>query len=108
VLNVNELAGGLRPVALPGEERTVKIVQKGSNPHQGVGYAEDGTMVVVENGAPHVGKVVKIAVARMHQTVAGKMIFGEIIRPSRTGAAPASRPAFKKPSLPRSPRSRRV
>jgi len=78
VLNVNELAQKLRPIALPGEKITVKIVQKGSSPHQGVGYLEDGTMIVVDGAAGHIGKLVSATVERMHQTVAGKMVFSRI------------------------------
>lgn len=79
VLNVNELAQGLRPVALPGETLKIKIIQKGSSPSQGVGYLEDGTMIVVEGGARHAGKAaVDVTVTRMHQTVAGKMVFGQV------------------------------
>jgi len=78
VLNVNELAQSLRPIALPGETLTIKIVQKGSNRDQGVGYLEDGTMIVIEGGARYVGREVPISVTRMHQTVAGKMVFGQI------------------------------
>ncbi len=78
VLNVNELAQQLRPVALPGETHSIKIVQKGSNKNQGVGYLDDGTMVVVDGAARSVGKTVKVDVTRTHQTVAGKMIFAEL------------------------------
>lgn len=79
VLNVNELAQGLRPVALPGETLKIKIIQKGSNHSQGVGYLDDGTMIVVEGAARHAGKeAVDVIVTRMHQTVAGKMVFGQI------------------------------
>lgn len=78
VLNVNELAQSLRPISLPGETLKIKIVQKGSNPGQGVGYLDDGTMIVVENGVRHVGKVVPVTVTRMHQTMAGKMVFGQV------------------------------
>jgi rRNA-processing protein FCF1 len=79
VLNVNELSQGLRPVALPGEALFIKIVQKGSNPNQGVGYLDDGTMIVVEGGARFAGKhAVEVVVTRMHQTVAGKMVFGQV------------------------------
>ncbi len=77
VLNVNDLAQSLRPVALPGERRQVKIMQKGSNAKQGVGYLDDGTMVVVENAASSMGKVLDVEISRMHQTVAGKMLFAE-------------------------------
>jgi len=78
VLNVNELAQNLRPTALPGELKTIKIVQKGSGREQGVGYLDDGTMVVVEGCAHNIGKKVDIEVTRIHQTVAGKMIFANI------------------------------
>jgi uncharacterized protein YacL len=75
VVNVNELAQKLRPVALPGETKTITIVQKGSNRNQGVGYLDDGTMVVVDGAARSIGKSVNVEVTRIHQTVAGKMIF---------------------------------
>lgn len=78
VLNVNELAQALRPITLPGETLKIKIIQKGSNRDQGVGYLDDGTMIVVDNAARHVGKVVPVTVMRMHQTVAGKMVFGQV------------------------------
>ncbi len=79
VLNVNELAQAVRPVALPGESHTVKIVQKGSNKDQGVGYLEDGTMVVVSGAGNMIGKSVDVAVTRMLQTEAGKMMFARKI-----------------------------
>lgn len=78
VLNVNELAQNLRPITLPGETLTIKIVQKGSNPGQGVGYLDDGTMIVVEGAAKYVGRTMPVTVTRMHQTVAGKMVFGQV------------------------------
>ncbi|HKU18497.1 MAG TPA: TRAM domain-containing protein [Candidatus Saccharimonadales bacterium] len=78
VLNVNELAQALRPIALPGETLHIKILQKGSNREQGVGYMEDGTMIVIEGGARYVGRDMPVMVTRMHQTVAGKMVFGQI------------------------------
>lgn len=78
VLNVNELAQGLRPITLPGETLKIKIIQKGSNRDQGVGYLDDGTMIVVDGAARHVGKVMPVTVMRMHQTVAGKMVFGQV------------------------------
>lgn len=81
VLNINQLAQRLRPVALPGEAKTVTIIQKGNNPKQGVGYMDDGTMFVVENGAKHIGRKVEVVVTRVHQTVSGKMLFGELANP---------------------------
>lgn len=78
VLNVNELAQSLRPIALPGETLKIKILQKGSNRDQGVGYLDDGTMIVVDGAARHIGKLMPVTVTRMHQTVAGKMVFGQV------------------------------
>jgi uncharacterized protein YacL len=78
VLNVNELSHSLRPITLPGETLSIKVIQKGSNRDQGVGYLDDGTMIVIEGGARFVGREVPINVTRMHQTVAGKMVFGSI------------------------------
>lgn len=78
VLNINELAQYLRPVALPGEKKKVKILERGQNRNQGVGYLEDGTMIVVENAGKLVGRVVAAEVTRMHQTVAGKMLFAQL------------------------------
>ena len=79
VLNVNELAQELRPVALPGERKEVKIVQKGSNAEQGVGYLDDGTMVVIDRAARYVGRTVSAEVTRIHQTASGKMLFADLI-----------------------------
>ena len=78
VLNVNELAQSLRPVTLPGETLSIKIIQKGTNRDQGVGYLDDGTMIVVDGAARLVGSTVPVTVSRMHQTVAGKMVFGQV------------------------------
>jgi len=77
VLNINELAQAVRPVALPGEKHLVKIVQKGSSKDQGVGYLEDGTMVVVSGAGNMIGKKLEITVTRMLQTEAGKMMFAK-------------------------------
>ncbi len=77
VLSVNELATALKPVVLPGEELTVVIQRAGKEPGQGVGYLDDGTMVVVEQGRPHIGHEVKIKVTSVLQSPVGKMIFGD-------------------------------
>ncbi|MBQ6961869.1 MAG: TRAM domain-containing protein [Clostridia bacterium] len=78
VLNINELAGALRPAVLPGEEMTVRIVREGKEPGQGVAYLDDGTMVVVENGRRHVGETLGAEVTTVLQTSAGRMIFGRV------------------------------
>lgn len=75
VLNVNELAESLKPNLIPGEEIQVKVMQKGKEPGQGVGYLTDGTMIVVEGGEKFVGKEISCEVVRIYHTVAGKMIF---------------------------------
>jgi uncharacterized protein YacL len=77
VLNVNDLAKAVRPVVLPGEEIHVRIIQEGKEAGQGVGYLEDGTMIVVENGARSVGNEVPVTVMRVLQTVGGRMIFAQ-------------------------------
>jgi len=87
VLNVNELAQNLRPITLPGETLNIKIVQRGSNRDQGVGYLEDGTMIVVDGAARFVNKLVPVTVTRMHQTVAGKMVFGQVARDKNSTAS---------------------
>jgi len=75
VLNVNELAESLKSSLIPGEEILVKIIQKGKEAGQGVGYLSDGTMIVVEGGENMVGQEVSCEVVRIYHTVAGKMIF---------------------------------
>jgi uncharacterized protein YacL len=85
VLNVNELAGAVKPVVLPGEELHVAIVRDGKEAHQGVGYLDDGTMIVVENGRRLIGEDTDVQVTSVLQTVAGRMIFAKIKRPSHVG-----------------------
>ena len=75
VLNINELVNAIKPVVLPGEELTVKVVQAGKEKNQGVGYLPDGTMIVVEGGDKLINQEVTTEVTRIFQTVAGKMIF---------------------------------
>ena len=75
VLNINELANAVKPVVLPGEEMTVQIVREGKEPGQGVGYLEDGTMIVVDNGRRYVGETLTVVVTTVLQTAAGRMIF---------------------------------
>ncbi len=77
VLNVNDLAKAVRPVVLPGEEITLRIGHEGKEHGQGVGYLEDGTMIVVEGGARLIGSEVSVQVMRVLQTVGGRMIFAQ-------------------------------
>lgn len=78
VLNVNELANAMKPTLLPGESITVDVLREGKEPQQGVGYLDDGTMIVVENGEDYIGKRVEVVVTSMLQTSAGRMVFGRI------------------------------
>jgi uncharacterized protein YacL len=90
VINLNELSNALKSVALPGESLQVRLVKQGDQIGQGVGYLEDGTMVVVEQGRPYIGQEVGITVTSVLQTPAGRMIFGRIdTRPAGGGAPPA-------------------
>ena len=88
VLSVNDLAKAVRPVVLPGEEVAVRVIQEGKEPGQGVGYLEDGTMIVIENGARHVGSEIAVIVMRVLQTVGGRLIFAQ----PKGEAATARRP----------------
>ncbi len=78
VLNINELANSMKPVVLPGEIMGVKIVKEGKEHNQGVGYLDDGTMVVVENARKSTGLTVDVVVTSVLQTSAGKMIFARL------------------------------
>ncbi|MBU1852469.1 MAG: hypothetical protein KJ957_00305 [Candidatus Omnitrophica bacterium] len=78
VLNVNELATALRPVVLPGETLNIRLIKEGKEYNQGVGYLEDGTMVVVDNGRRSIGQNVQVIVGSVLQTTAGRMIFGKL------------------------------
>ena len=75
VLNINELANAVKPVLLPGEDIFIKIMQDGKELGQGVGYLDDGTMIVVEGGRQFMGMTIEVSVTRVLQTVAGRMIF---------------------------------
>jgi len=78
IININDLAGALKPVVLPGEAMTVKIIKSGEEPGQGIGYLDDGTMVVVEQGRAHIGEIIDVSVSSVLQTSAGRMIFGRV------------------------------
>jgi uncharacterized protein YacL len=77
VMNINSLANAVKPAVLPGEEIRVKVIQEGKESGQGVGFLDDGTMIVVEGGARLIDREVDVAVTRVLQTVAGRMIFAQ-------------------------------
>ncbi|MBI2777157.1 MAG: PIN domain nuclease [Chloroflexi bacterium] len=77
VLNINSLANAVKPALLPGEELRIRVIQQGKESNQGVGFLDDGTMIVVEGGARLIDTDVDVAVTRVLQTVAGRMIFAQ-------------------------------
>ncbi len=77
VMNINSLANAVKPAVLPGEELRVRVIQEGKEPGQGVGFLDDGTMIVVEGGARLIDTDIDVNVTRVLQTVAGRMIFAQ-------------------------------
>jgi uncharacterized protein YacL len=77
VMNINSLANALKPAVLPGEELQVRVIQEGKEAGQGVGFLDDGTMIVVEGGARHFDREITVEVTRVLQTIAGRMIFAQ-------------------------------
>jgi uncharacterized protein YacL len=77
VMNINSLANAVKPAVLPGEEIRVRVIQEGKEAGQGVGFLDDGTMIVVEGGARHIDHDIDVSVTRVLQTVAGRMIFAQ-------------------------------
>jgi uncharacterized protein YacL len=98
VLNINELANAIKPVLLPGEDIHIKIMQDGKELGQGVGYLDDGTMIVVENGRQYMGTTLEVTVTRVLQTVAGRMIFAHP-KPVGGGNAPSPQSSSKQRQL---------
>ena len=79
VMNLNQLANAMKPAFLPGEALRVKVIQEGKEPGQGVGYLDDGTMIVVEGGSSYLQRELEVHVTRVLQTVAGRMVFAQPI-----------------------------
>ena len=79
VLNLHELAKSLRPVVLPGEKLSVRLIKEGREPQQAVAYLDDGTMIVVNRGRRYVGQEIEVTVASVLQTAAGRMAFAELV-----------------------------
>lgn len=77
VLNINELANAVKPVVLPGEEMVVQIIKDGKEHGQGVGYLDDGTMIVIDGGRRYIGETIDVTVTSVLQTAAGRMIFAK-------------------------------
>jgi uncharacterized protein YacL len=77
VLNINDLANAVKVIILPGESLQIAVIQEGKEYNQGVGYLDDGTMVVIENGQPYLDKQIEVTVTKILQTSAGRMIFAK-------------------------------
>jgi len=80
ILNINDLANAVKVVLLPGEEFRIEVIQEGKEYQQGVGYLDDGTMVVIENGEKYLGQLIDVTVTKILQTSAGRMIFAKPIQ----------------------------
>ena len=82
VLNINALANAVKPVLLPGEELQLTVLREGKEQGQGVGFLEDGTMVIIDGGKRYIGQLVDLQVTSSLQTAAGRMIFARIRVPN--------------------------
>src|SRR3984885_10400053 len=102
VINLIALANAMKPIVLPGESLTVKLLKRGEEQGQGIGYLDDGTMVVAEQGAYHLGETLRLSVTSVLQTSAGRMIFGRIdpVQPPKTtvNAAPSAHQESQSPA----------
>ncbi|MCZ6697325.1 MAG: TRAM domain-containing protein, partial [Planctomycetota bacterium] len=94
IININDLANALKPVALPGESMSVRVIKPGEEQGQGIAYLDDGTMVVIEHARKRIGDTVAVMVTSVLQTSAGRMIFGRITGPEEE----PHRQADKKPA----------
>ncbi|MGQ9598167.1 MAG: PIN/TRAM domain-containing protein [Anaerolineae bacterium] len=77
VLNINELANAVKSVLLPGETISVRIIQEGKEPGQGIGYLDDGTMIVIEEGRPYIGQTIPVSVKKVLQKTEGRLVFAQ-------------------------------
>jgi uncharacterized protein YacL len=106
ILNLNDVANALKPALIPGQQLGIHLLKPGEQAGQGVGYLDDGTMVVAEDGREYVGEQVTLTVTSALQTSAGRLIFGRIVHegePAVTPSAhaPAAQPASDQPATPR-------
>lgn len=109
VVNINDLANSLKVVALPGESMQVRIIKPGEETDQGIGYLDDGTMVVVEGGRNKIGRDLLISVTSSLQTSAGKMIFGKFEGfAQETGVDNRRRPYYRRPTRTGAPGNNRT
>jgi uncharacterized protein YacL len=98
VININDLANSLKAIALPGETLTVRIIKTGEEAEQGIGYLDDGTMIVVEGARSKIGRDVAISITSSLQTSAGKMIFGKFEGFAPRTDSSGGQASYKKPN----------
>lgn len=109
VLNINELAQNLRPSRIPGEQASIKITGKGQERGQGVGYLDDGTLVVIENAGKLHGQIVQVEFTRNLQTTAGRMMFAKAVKSRSESVSPvASATPAPQPAKQLEPRNEKV
>ena len=84
VFNINDLGNAMKPQFLPGDFIEIDVLREGKEPNQGIGYLEDGTMLVVEEGQAWIGKRLEVVVTSMLQTSAGRLVFGKFRREIRS------------------------
>ncbi|HMN42391.1 MAG TPA: hypothetical protein PKE29_16235, partial [Phycisphaerales bacterium] len=99
-INLHDLANSLRPALVPGEQINIRLVKGGEQAGQGVGYLDDGTMVVAEGGAPHIGEEVSLLVTSTMQTTAGRLVFARPVGAGEGGGAPAESDGAAGPARP--------
>jgi uncharacterized protein YacL len=104
VVNINQLANAVKPVMISGERISVRVVKAGDQPGQGVGFLDDGTMVVVEQGRSHLNEEVELTVTSALQTSAGRMVFGKLIDGHSTSPSQPSPTVSDNPALTSAPR----
>ncbi|MFN7172913.1 MAG: PIN/TRAM domain-containing protein [Fimbriimonadaceae bacterium] len=107
VLNINELALAVRSDVLPGEVLELKVIREGREANQGVGYLDDGTMVIIDRGYASIGKVIRLKVTQVIQSDRGRLVFGEPFAPSIEDFIEQTNPEFAENGAPEPPQSPR-
>lgn len=87
VLNINGLANALKLMVAPGEELLVEVHREGKQPGQGIGYLDDGTMVVIEHAKNHLGETISVVVTNVHSSIQGRMVFAKVKQPDKAADA---------------------
>jgi uncharacterized protein YacL len=107
VLNINELALAVRSDVLPGEVLELKVIREGREANQGIGYLEDGTMVIIDRGFASIGKLIRLMVTQVIQSDRGRLVFGEPVAPSIEEFIEQTNPEFGENGTEEPPQSTR-